>query len=150
MRDVDEKTVAKTTRATVYPDRFLPGLKAKRAFGSFQKPFEFELIATDTKGAAARSVPAVVIGRRKEWKSVQTKAPGDSLQRRNTLVRTEVLRREVTLSGKPQPFRFQAKKAGQYAITVAVKGGKAYARRNFYAYGGDYIGWDFRTDDTVQ
>ncbi len=148
VRDVNDRTVANKSTAVVYPGDVLPGIQTKDRYRHFERPFEFELMAAKTDGSAAPRTPATVIVSRKEWKTIQTKGPGGSLQRKNSLVRTDVSKKNVTLSSDPQKFTFTPEKPGNYTVTVIA--GRAYARVNVYAYGGGYIGWNFRNDDTVE
>lgn len=147
--DRDDKTVVARSTAIVRPGPAVPGIRAQRSFQSHTKPFEFELVAATAAGSGAQPGPAEVVIQRREWKSIQTKGPGGSVQRKNTLVRKELQRSSVRIGGKPTAFRFQAPEAGSYSIILRKEDG-SYSRRTFYATGSGFIGWNFNSDDRIQ
>ena len=145
--DVNDQSVVNSSYGTVYPGKVLPGVKTRDYYQQAGRAFAFDLIALQRDGGDAQANGEVIITR-KDWKSIESRGPGGSMQRQNTLVREDVERKSVALSGKPFAYSYTPQKPGNYTLTVRV--GKAYSRVNFYAYGGGYIGWDFRNDDTVE
>ncbi|MCR9145175.1 MAG: MG2 domain-containing protein [bacterium] len=148
VRDVNDQTVTNKAYGAVYPGKNLPGVKVQDYYQQAGRAFRFQLVAARTDGSPGQSQGGEVIITRKEWKSIEVKGPGGSLQRQNTLVREDIEKKSVRLGAKPVPYQFTPKKPGNYTLTVRI--GKAYSRVNFYAYGGGYIGWDFRNDDTIE
>lgn len=147
--DVDDKTVTHRKEIMVTPGPQLPGLKIKDRYQSQDKSFEFEALLLNKDSFAPEKGEVEISIYRKEWNSVQTKGPGGSVQRKNTLVRTQVYNKTLQVSERGAPFSYKVKKAGNYSATIKVKGSKAYARLNFYAYGSSYVGWNFRDDDSL-
>ncbi len=146
--DVNDQTVANKSYGAVFPGKNLPGVKTEDYYQQVDRAFRFQLVAARPDGSPGQSASGEVIITRKEWKSIEVKGPGGSLQRQNTLVREDVSKKSVRLGAKPIAYSYTPKKPGNYTLTVRI--GKAYSRVNFYAFGGGYIGWDFRNDDTIE
>ncbi len=147
--DVDERSVASTGQFTVYPGEALPGINVDDRYIPAGNKFSMKVVAVNPKGRDANASGRIIV-ERKEWKTVMTRSPGGSVQRKNTLERVRILEQDVALAGDPLPFEFEAPQPGNYVITVSVPESGAYTRTNVYAYGGGYIGWDFRNDDIVE
>ncbi|MCB1318597.1 MAG: hypothetical protein KDK34_00005, partial [Leptospiraceae bacterium] len=150
VRDVDDKSVVNTKLIPVYPGTLLPGISVNRYYQSSDKPFQFQLIAVTPQGTPGGNMPAVAHIIRNEWKTIQSRGPGGTLQRTNTLVRTPIYEKAVTLSNAPQPFEYKVDKAGWYSLIVRGANGGAYSRVSFYAFGSGFYGWNFPDDDRVE
>ncbi|OHD66220.1 MAG: hypothetical protein A2176_06290 [Spirochaetes bacterium RBG_13_51_14] len=149
VKDVDDKSVTKTAYATVYPGSFLIGIRSKNRYQHFSKQFSFDLVALTNDGRHVESRPAVITVIRYNYKNIMSKGPGGTLQPRNMLVKEQVLRQEITLSGAPRTFTFQPADSGGYSIIVQERGGMSYSRDNFYAWGGEMVSWYLDDDDAI-
>ncbi|HPN12664.1 MAG TPA: MG2 domain-containing protein [Spirochaetota bacterium] len=149
VKDVDDKTVTRTAYSTVYPGAFLIGIRTKNRYQHFENDFTFDLVALANDGKATEGRAAVVTVIRYNYTSIMSKGPGGTMQPRNMLVKEQVLRQEITLSGTPRPFTFRPKDAGGYAIIVSESGGMSYSRENFYAWGGEMVSWYMDDDDAI-
>ncbi len=147
--DVNDRTVSGRQQVNVYAGEVLPGLKVRDRYQNVKETFEFELTSVKNDGSKAKPVNAEVIIHRKEWKTIQSKSPGGTVQRRNVLVRREVHNESIKLSDEIRDYEYKAEKPGSYTITVRIRGSMAYSRMNFHAFGGGFIGWNFHNDDTV-
>ncbi len=147
--DVDQRSISGKAELSVYAGDTLPGILVKNRYQSKGNTFQFELTAIENDGGQAKPIAAEVIVHRKEWRTIQSRGAMGGLQRRNTLVRTEVARTPVSLSDDALPYEFVPQIAGEYTLTLHVKNSKAYSRLNFFASGSGYIGWDFHNDDTI-
>lgn len=146
--DVDKRKVSHNENITVYAGKTLPAIYLQDRFHSADKPFEFSFLTLNQEKNPVASRIEVLI-EKKEWKSVLSKAGEEDLQRRNTLVRTKVHSGSLSLGKGETSFSFQVKEAGNYTALIRVKGESSYARINFYAYGSQYISWNFPDDDKV-
>lgn len=147
--DVDKKTVTHNKIVRMDPATAIPGIQTKNLYNSTRTPFEFRLVAVAADGKFAGNLPfktAIIFN---EWKSIQTKGPGGTVQRKNTLVRKIVHSSSLSLNNKPVLFRYKAKKPGWYSIIVYGSGSDVYSRSSFYVYGGGFTGWNFSDDDTL-
>ncbi|MDH5655866.1 MAG: MG2 domain-containing protein [Spirochaetia bacterium] len=147
--DVDDKTVTNRKSITVYPGNIIPGISVKDRYQSKDKLFQFKMISISPKTRLPVAAGAQIIIHQKIWKTVHVKGASNTVQRKNTLIRKEVLRKNIRISKEGAPFQFKTPEAGNYTITVRENGGKSYSRTNFYSYGGGYIGWDFPDDDSL-
>lgn len=147
--DVDERSVASTGDFTVYPGEELPGIKIDDRYVPAGNIFRAHIVAVSPTGEDAHASGRIIV-ERKVWKTVMTRSPGESVQRKNTLDRVKILEQDVALAGDPLDFEFEATEPGNYVVTVSIPQTGAYTRTNVYAYGGGYIGWDFRNDDIVE
>ncbi len=147
--DVDDKSVTHRKEMTVYPGPVLTGVHVKDRYQSQGKAFEFEALTLDAKTRLPVKGEIEVTIHRKEWNSIQTKGPGGSVQRKNTLVRKKVFIQKYRTTERGVPFSFKAPQTGNYTVTVKAAGSKAYSRLNFYVYGNSYVAWDFRDDDSL-
>lgn len=149
VRDVDDRSVSGRKNIQVWAGNALPGVKIQDRYQHFEKTFHFEIITLTPEGEPAPPTPGEIVIIKKEWKTIKTGAPGGTIQRENTLIRKEVLRQEISLSGDPLPYEFKPDEPGSYIILVRDRNGGAYVRQSFYAYGGNFIAWDFHNDDTI-
>ncbi|MES0488538.1 MAG: MG2 domain-containing protein [Leptospirales bacterium] len=147
--DIDDKNVSHKKSVTVYAGKILPGIKTLDRYQNRKEQFEFDLIALSNNKFSPAKISGEVIIHKKEWHSIKTKGAGESSQRKNRLVRIEVSRKKITVGAKPYRFKTTVKESGNYTITFKVDDSRAFARTNFYAFGGEYIGWDFHEDDTI-
>jgi alpha-2-macroglobulin len=149
VKDVDTKSVTKSEFARIFPSDFLPGIKAKNRYQNQSTPFVFDLVAVGNNGKSAGPRSAVVYVVKYDYKSIFSKAPGGTLQPRNTLVKKIVYRSDVVLSDTPQPLSVSVPESGNYVIIVQEKGGLAYSRESFYAWGSEFSGWQMDDDDSI-
>jgi len=147
--DVDDRSVASTGNFTVYPGNTLPGIQVEERYIPAGNRFHLKLVAVTPDGEEAFAQGKIVV-EKKEWKTVMTRSAGGSVQRKNSLTRKRILEQGVALAGDPVSFDFEAAEPGNYVVTVSVPETGAYSRTNIYAYGGGYVGWDFRNDDIVE
>jgi len=150
VKDVNDKTITHRKSATIYPGKTLLGIKAKDLYLNLQQAFEFDLLVVSNKGRALKTTKDIILLiHKKEYKSIQTKGPGGSLQKKNTLIRVKVLQKNLKLGSSPTKYFYKAKDSGSYTLTLVSPGSKSYSRIEFYAFGGGYDPWNFHDDDSV-
>ncbi|MBE7437274.1 MAG: hypothetical protein HS115_02375 [Spirochaetales bacterium] len=145
--DRDEKTVSHRKSILVHPEVATPGIKVVNGFDSVGSEFTFDIVLATNDGSAGPRGDVTIVVVHKDWKSVQIKGPADSVQRKNTLIRTEVAR--STLKAGPESVRFTYKpqRAGEFSIMAMY--GRAYSRTTFYAWGGE-AGYRYPDDNTLE
>lgn len=145
--DRDDKTVSHRSSVLVHPENGTPGIKVINGFDSVGKEFTFDIVLSGNDGSAGPRGDVTIIVSHKDWKSVQIKGPADSVQRKNTLIRTEVSRSTVKAGPEPVRFTYKPQRAGEFAIMAIY--GRAYSRTTFYAWGGD-AGYRYPDDNTLE
>lgn len=149
VRDVDEKSVTGSGSFSVFPGSFLIGLKMHSSYQSYKDEFRFDIVAASNSGGAVSGKNAEIRIIKNEWKTVHTKGPQGSLQVKNILEKKIVHRQDISLSSKPETVTYRPASSGTYTVTVQEKGGMAYSRTGFYAYGGESGAWGYNDDDSV-
>ena len=149
VRDIDEKSVAGRGSFSVFPGSFLIGLKIHNSYQSYKDEFSFDIVAASNSGGPVSGKNAEIRIVKNEWKTIHTKGPQGSLQVKNTLEKKIVHRQDITLSSKPETVAYRPVSPGTYTVTVQEKGGMAYSRTGFYAYGGESGAWGYNDDDSI-
>lgn len=137
VRDVDDKTVTKTSFARIFPGENLFGIRTLDRYQHKRNAFEFDLVALDNQGQPKGSVEATVFVMKSEYRSILSRGPSGTLQSRWTHVKTLEKTEDITLNAKPTRYSFTASKHGNYSIIVRERNGESYSRDSFYAWGGD-------------
>jgi len=148
VQDRDQKTVANKKYFTAFPGRNVFGIRSTDRYRHYKSEFQFELLSLDNRGEASPARARVRV-EKLIWHSVQTQSPGQSIQRRNTLERQKIRESVLNLSGSPTPFSFLPEGPGTYTITLQEENGLSYTRMHFYAFGGDFISYNFNDDDSI-
>jgi len=149
VKDVDKKSVTKTAICTVYPARYLIGIKPVNRYQDFKKTFKFNIVAVKNDGGKTRRKKVMVRITRESWKSILTKGPGGTLQTKNIQVKTLVKQQVMYVSSVPKLFNYKVKKSGTYSITVQGVNSMVYARDSFYGFGGSFYSWFYNSDDAL-
>lgn len=146
--DVDKRSVTHNEKAIVFASPTIVGVDIQDRFHSTDKPFEFSVLTLDNNYKPLSAKVEIVI-EKKEWKTVLSKSGSGEVQRRNTLETKEVYSTSLSTPKGEKSFKYNAKESGNYTAFIKVKGEKSYAKVNFYAYGKEYMSWNFSDDDRV-
>lgn len=149
VEDVDARYVTQTARFRVTAGSVLPGLRIDRRYRRAGDPFEVAVAAATTEGEPAARERLELVIHRKEWKTIASRGPGRSVQRRNQPEYHEIVRRPLDLDEGRARTQFAPEAAGAYTISVIDPESGAFARQGVHVYGEGFFGFGFSHDDEV-
>ncbi|MDR2349707.1 MAG: hypothetical protein LBF41_03625, partial [Deltaproteobacteria bacterium] len=150
--DVDSRTVSESTSFTAHPASLYAGLRTLRTVIGQNETANFELVATDPKGAMIGGVETKLTLRRRFWTSVRRRGMGgvfETVSRFTDEPLGEMTRKTESV---PVPFEFKVEKPGLHWVEAEIKddrGRTNSASVVFYVAGPGEAGWISRRDDLI-
>ncbi len=145
--DVNQQTIAASTRFEIPGADFLLGVKKNHWYGSAEKPMDFDLVTITPEGKLFGAPVNVDIKiERQEWNTVRVEAAGGGVTTKNQSVITEELKTSLKIGASQSStnFAFTPKKGGTYFLTATsqdAQGHKLFTRVPFYVLGGGGYPW---------
>ena len=145
--DVNQQTIAASTRFEIPGADFLLGVKKNHWYGSAAKPMDFDLVTITPEGKLFGAPVNVDIKiERQEWNTVRVEVAGGGVTTKNQSVLTEELKTSLKIEAakKGTNFAFTPKKGGTYFLTATsqdAQGHKMFTRVAFYVLGGGGYPW---------
>jgi alpha-2-macroglobulin len=147
--DPNSRSVSAIYTMNVRGGKLFPGIRVKERYQYLKDPFRFEIIALNPEGERLSKGDLLIRIIKKNVNSVVIEN-GGMVNYKTTENNELIEEKNISLGSENISYSFQAKESGQYTITVQDKNGLSFSKTSFYAWGGEYAGWERKEDDSFK